>query len=158
MPRPRQPRKTLRQTIADNQAQLIGLAKLHGKEPPVFSIIMPPASPRKPRVASSEPDEAAILKAILSYLRVDPNVALYGRFNSGAHYEGERYIQSNSIRGCADILGMTQGGQFFAIEVKSAKGRLSQHQDDFLAKVLSGGGLAGVARSVDDARRVLGEI
>ena len=47
-------------------------------------------------------------------------------------------------------------GQFFALEIKDVKGRMSPAQEKFLAAVERANGVAGVARSVDDARRVLG--
>lgn len=44
---------------------------------------------------------------------------------------------------------------FSAVEVKSAKGSVTSEQARFIAAVRDAGGLAGVARSVDEARRVL---
>ena len=44
---------------------------------------------------------------------------------------------------------------FAAVEVKAPKGRLTDQQVHFLAAVGRMGGLAGVARSVEDARFVL---
>lgn len=58
--------------------------------------------------------------------------------------------------GFSDLFGMGRGGQFFALEVKSATGRASDKQDKFLGAIERGGGLAGVVRSPEDARRVLG--
>ena len=42
-----------------------------------------------------------------------------------------------------------------AVEVKSPTGRLTPGQQAFLAHVAGAGGLAGVARSVEDARALL---
>jgi hypothetical protein len=58
--------------------------------------------------------------------------------------------------GFADLFGMVPGGRFFALEIKTPTGRVSDLQAKFLAAVERNGGLAGVARSPDDARRVLG--
>ena len=52
-------------------------------------------------------------------------------------------------RGVSDLLGIFHGRPL-AIEVKSAKGRLSPHQKEFLAAWESAGGIAIVARSVED--------
>lgn len=52
-------------------------------------------------------------------------------------------------KGVADILGIFNG-KFLAIEVKSAKGRLSPVQKLFLEQVHANGGMAFVARSIDD--------
>lgn len=54
----------------------------------------------------------------------------------------------------ADMVGQTVG-LFAAIECKSPNGRLHMRQERFLDAVARSGGLAGVARSVDDAFRIL---
>ena len=51
--------------------------------------------------------------------------------------------------GVSDILGVLRG-RFMAIEVKTATGRLSKSQAKFLDEVKANGGLALVARSVQD--------
>jgi len=45
--------------------------------------------------------------------------------------------------------------QFFAIEVKDDKGRASTEQNAFLKAVKRFGGRSGVARTVEDAKRVI---
>lgn len=45
--------------------------------------------------------------------------------------------------------------RFFALEVKSPTGRLREQQEAFLRAVRQNGGLAGVARSEDDARKIV---
>jgi Holliday junction resolvase len=60
-----------------------------------------------------------------------------------------------SMKGIADILGCYQG-RFLAIEVKTLTGRLSPAQEQFLERVRKAGGLAFVARSIDDAIDALG--
>jgi hypothetical protein len=44
---------------------------------------------------------------------------------------------------------------FAAIEVKSAKGEASEQQKAFIEHIRNAGGIAGVARSVDEARFIL---
>lgn len=58
--------------------------------------------------------------------------------------------------GFSDLFGLVPGGRFFALEVKGPAGRVSEQQAKFLAAVERNGGLAGVVRSPDDARRLLG--
>jgi len=53
-----------------------------------------------------------------------------------------------------DMVGQTLA-VFTAIEVKD-QGRLTEQQRAFITMVQQAGGMAGVARSVDDARRILG--
>ena len=57
--------------------------------------------------------------------------------------------------GVSDIIGWTEGGRFVAIEVKAPRGRVTDEQKAFLDLVRRSGGLAGVARSVADARAIL---
>ena len=44
---------------------------------------------------------------------------------------------------------------FAAIEVKTERGKVTQEQSNFIERVQQYGGLAGVARSTEDARKVL---
>ena len=54
----------------------------------------------------------------------------------------------NRIKGVSDILGIIQG-RMLAIEVKSASGSTTDEQRRFIAKVNQEGGIAFVARSVE---------
>jgi Holliday junction resolvase len=58
-------------------------------------------------------------------------------------------------KGVADILGC-YGGRMLAIEVKTDRGRLSDDQQRFLDNVNAAGGIAFVAKSVDDVIVALG--
>jgi predicted RecB family endonuclease len=64
------------------------------------------------------------------------------------------YIPSHAP-GVSDILGVLKGGRFLAIEVKAAKGRVSPHQQLFLDSINGAGGLAFVARSVEEVKAQL---
>ena len=57
--------------------------------------------------------------------------------------------------GSSDIIGLTKEGRFFAMEVKTAKGRASKEQKQFIEHVKSKGGIAGVVRNPDDALSLL---
>jgi hypothetical protein len=153
----RKPRLTLRQTIEANRLALTFMAKLAGKPAPTFDdTLLKPKQVRKPAAPSVHPSEAEVLKTILKYLRLRKEVAWVCRINSGTFAEDDRFISSNSQKGMSDVIGMMVGGKLFAIEVKSHSGRLMQHQDDFLCLILSGGGYAGVARSIEDVNKILG--
>lgn len=56
--------------------------------------------------------------------------------------------------GISDILGVIHG-TLFAIEVKTAKGKLSDYQKQFLDDVSLNGGVAIVARSIEDVENKL---
>lgn len=53
-----------------------------------------------------------------------------------------------------DMVGSTLA-VFTAIEVKTPTGRPTQHQLNFITQVLRGGGLAGIARSPNDAVQIV---
>ena len=157
MARPRKPRLTLRQTIESNRQAITFMAALAGNEPPKFDdTLLKPKRERKAAVPSNHPTEAEILKSVLKFLRVHPDVAWVCRINSGVFAENDRFISANSQKGMSDIIGMLSGGRLFAIECKSKTGKILQHQDDFLCLIASGGGLSGIARSIDDAAKILG--
>ena len=70
-------------------------------------------------------------------------------------------------KGSADLIGWRtvtvtpemvgqQVAVFTSIEVKAASGRLRPEQRQWLDAVQAAGGIGGVARSVDDARALLG--
>lgn len=96
--------------------------------------------------------EGRIKNEILSYLHshnifcwpndsvgiFDPNKRVFRRRNSIYH-----------INGVSDILGI-YNNKSLAIEVKSKTGRLSPQQKDFLEKFEANGGIAFMARSVQD--------
>ena len=60
-----------------------------------------------------------------------------------------------AINGVSDILGLLPSGRFLAIEVKSDTGKLSIHQKTFLEQINKNGGVAIMAKSVDEVKRCL---
>ena len=84
-----------------------------------------------------EPKEADITKSIRNYLK---KVGIF-------HWKVWQGL--GSAKGVSDILGCYRG-RLLAIEVKTRKGKLSEHQDRFIQSVIANGGIAFVARSVDD--------
>ena len=69
------------------------------------------------------------------------------------HYKNWQGLGSQ--KGVSDIIGIHKR-KFFAIEVKTEKGKLNLHQEVFLGLVNKNGGIAIVARSVDDVFEGLG--
>lgn len=53
--------------------------------------------------------------------------------------------------GSSDIIGIAPCGRFLAIEAKTKTGRPTQQQLAFIDAVRKNGGIAGIARSVQDA-------
>ena len=77
-----------------------------------------------------------------------------------------RPVQFGLAKGSADLIGWRtvtitadMVGQrlavFTSIEVKTPTGRVSPEQQSWLGAVQAAGGIAGVARSVDDALRIV---
>ena len=72
---------------------------------------------------------------------------------------GGRPLHAGLCVGSSDLIGYrTVDGvaQFVALEVKTATGRLSAEQRQFIDVVTAAGGCAGVVRSVEDAQALLG--
>lgn len=63
---------------------------------------------------------------------------------------GRRGVVSYGHKGSTDILGMTKAGTFLGIEVKDAKGIVSEDQLKFIECVNQHGGMAFVARSLGE--------
>lgn len=63
-------------------------------------------------------------------------------------------IGYTSVTICPEDVGKTMA-VFTAIEVKAAKGRATKEQVAFLARVKDAGGYAGVARSPEDAEKII---
>ena len=108
--------------------------------------------------------EADILRAIRCGL--PPHVTAWRNQVGVAVYPGGQKVPYGLCRGASDLIGIrslvitpehvgTTVGQFTAIEVKSAKGRLSPEQMLFLNLVSAKGGLALSPRSLEEALIVL---
>lgn len=65
-----------------------------------------------------------------------------------------RPIKFGLCKGSSDLIGLTPSGQFLAVEVKTATGRVRPEQTAFIDAVRKNGGRAGIARSVDDALKI----
>jgi hypothetical protein len=148
-------RKSFKDTLRENDAAQRGWAAMYGKPVnPEWLNNVQDAKPRAARKASGEPSEAQILKAIMALLHRHPKVGRAWRQNSGtAQYESggkTRYVRANTAKGMSDIMGILKDGRTLAIEVKSAKGVVMAHQHEFLNSIAKAGGIAFVARSVDD--------
>ena len=95
-------------------------------------------------------------KLILDWLRMHKVFCF--KYNSGGIFraDGSGYMPTG-MRGISDILGVVPniGGQFLAIEVKSSKGIVSKYQQDFMDNINNNGGLAFMARSLDEVIEVL---
>jgi len=157
-------RKTFRQTLQDNddpqrerlrwllwtREQCIAVGDPKGQlaalNVEIAALKEKLGAPKQKRVQR----EAPILKAILQLLKQHPKIATVARFNSGTIRVGNRWFRANSQRGMSDIMGTMKDGRTIAIEVKAPNGVVAGHQHEFLNSIAVAGGIAFVARSVDD--------
>jgi len=66
-----------------------------------------------------------------------------------------RMIRFGLAVGSSDIIGVAPCGRFIAIEIKTSKGRATKEQLRFFEAVNNAGGIAGIARSVEDALKLI---
>jgi hypothetical protein len=98
--------------------------------------------------------EQAIQRAILELLRWR-GIFCWKNNNSGIYVKARNtYIPSHAV-GVSDILGVLPDGRILCVEVKTATGRLSEPQKLFLDSINERGGLAFVARSIEDVEKAL---
>lgn len=96
--------------------------------------------------------ESALVRAVLDYLTL--RGVCHWRNNSGALKVGNRLVRFGTP-GSADILAVLAGGRLLAIECKRRGQSLRQAQRAWLAAVEQAGGIACVARSLDDVMAVV---
>jgi hypothetical protein len=100
--------------------------------------------------------EQNILKLI--QLAASSHGCVLHRNNVGAYkHPAEGYMIRYGVGGPggSDLIGWTSDGIFIAIEVKTKTGKASQKQLNFIEQVKKSGGKAGIARSVDDALKII---
>lgn len=101
----------------------------------------------------------ALSEAGCTVWRVETAGAWVGR---RIHQDGQTVTLANARMfttglcvGGSDIIGIAPDGRFMAVEAKTETGRVSAEQERFIAAVRQAGGIAGVARSVQDALSLL---
>ena len=110
-----------------------------------------PALPRR----FNRHEEQGVLNAVLKALQLDRRVAWIVRMNSGAYRTPDGRFIRYGFAGCPDLLGQLTDGRILMIEIKAAKGRLTDDQEFMLAKVRANGGVSGVARSIEEALAIV---
>lgn len=109
--------------------------------------------------------EQAVMNDIL--LELARHGVLLFRNNTGAlKDEHGRLVRFGLAVGSSDLIGMTpititqdmvgeKLAVFTAIEAKASRGKATSRQQAFIRRVIELGGLAGVARSVEDALKII---
>jgi hypothetical protein len=98
--------------------------------------------------------EQTIQRAILEYLNWK-HIFCWKNNTAGIYVKARNTYIPSHAPGVADILGVLPGGRFLAIEVKSPTGRVSPHQQQFIDRINENGGVAFVARSVEEVEQQL---
>lgn len=85
------------------------------------------------------------------------DIAMLFRANvgKGKTYDG-RHFDTGLPKGFSDLFGFRfSDRRIVFIEVKTAAGRASKEQINFIQKMQIYGAIAGIARSVEDARKII---
>lgn len=105
--------------------------------------------------------ESDILASIRLSLGRLPNVLLFRNNVGGLYDKTGRFVRYGLGVGSPDLIGFTVRDDraiFTAIEVKAETGVVSPEQKNFIALVRKHGGIAGVARSVEQAKDIINGI
>jgi hypothetical protein len=126
-----------------------------------FALPLDGGKPRARAVPGDTRRETDIQRDVLRLLQLHPSVALAHRINTrvldvadAKAKRGTRPLRT-APTGHPDIAGMLRDGRALYVECKSARGALSEAQERFLDQVRAGGGVAIVARSIDDVLAAL---
>lgn len=92
--------------------------------------------------------EGMLKKQICQYLEARK---IFFWVNQAGKIPGRRLLKT----GISDILGIYKGRPL-ALEVKAAKGRVSEEQKMFLEEWTAHGGIGGIVRSLEDVIDILG--
>ena len=86
-------------------------------------------------------------------------IAITFRANVGLFFTRDgRPVSTGLPKGFSDLFGFRKSdGRIFFLEIKTEKGKLSENQKNFLAAMKNQGAITGVARSPEEALRIVGE-
>ena len=105
--------------------------------------------------------ESVIQRLIIAWLKTN-DIFCWRNNSVGVYDETSKSFRSQvgvgALNGVSDILGVLNDGRLLAIEVKTQVGILSPAQSKFINAVNDRGGVAFVARSLDDAKTQLQRI
>ena len=86
------------------------------------------------------------------------DIAVTFRINVGTFKAGDRFISTGVPKGYTDLSGVRRkDGRAVFIEVKNEKGKLSKDQENFIKQMKRAGAIAGVARSPEEAIKIVME-
>ena len=148
----------------------------HCSDKPRFDVVAPAVRPARQPAQSPklrpQADEGEVKKAVLQYLRLCPQVVSAYLINGGTAYDANGqpvpfYRPVKGPRVLPDIIGHLVGGRPYAIELKREGWKMAgpdavydgavreRAQLEYIEFIRSRGGVAGFARSVDEARAII---
>jgi hypothetical protein len=160
-------KKSLRDTIAENQKAMNMWAAAHGK--PQTDIGVPAKRAPNVKRTADEDTEAAVLREVGQLLANHPKVLFAVRQNSGMAYNENkapiyfyRWAKSKVKMRISDFWGMLVDGRMFALEAKhrnwtKPSGERDGEQQNFLLTVKYAGGVSGFCTSAAQAQRIIEE-
>lgn len=85
------------------------------------------------------------------------DIAMLFRANVGQGFTKDgRFFSTGLPKGFSDLFGFRlSDGRAVFIEVKSPTGKVRPEQRNFIEQMRSNGALAGIARSVEEARKII---
>lgn len=84
------------------------------------------------------------------------DIAVTHRINVGTFKVGKRFVSTGVRPGFSDLFGHRKSdGKAFYLEIKTDKGVVSENQEKFITAMQKTGAIAGVCRSVAEARQLL---
>ncbi len=99
--------------------------------------------------------ETELVLAFIDYIRKAGHHAW--RNNTGARKVRGQWVQWGA-KGSGDVFVVAQpNGRFLSIEAKVGRKKATENQEEWMAKVVEAGGVAGVARSFADVDELLAE-
>jgi len=98
--------------------------------------------------------ESEIQSAIHRALNSRPDTRVFRNHCGRVQDAQGRWHTFGLMRGSADLIGWCRG-RFLSVEVKTPTGRVSSEQQNWMQRVNEHGGIAFVARSAEEAIRLL---
>lgn len=136
------------------------IARAHRVQRQIDKIMVPLSAPKPSasrtltmmRIRARQEEHAQLVNAILIRLRYEPRVAWIVRQNTGTFLslDGKRRVRCG-YKGQLDMVGQLKGGKMLAIEAKTGLSQPSKDQRATIETINKAGGLAIVARSVQQA-------
>ena len=99
-------------------------------------------------------DHTPVLRRLLAIHGTNEAVSLIGATLS----DRVRRFPFGLCKGSSDLVGIGPGGRFLGLEVKTATGKPTQLQLQFIELVNRMGGVGSIVRSADEAEDVVGEM